>query len=118
MKKEIIETDITEETINHGEDSTTYTLKELRDFIDRVEKKGATHIHISTSMECNYGDWSCWTDLTSTQERLETDEEFNRRLQIQESAKREKKIQDTLLKKQQLAKEKELFLKLKQKFEK
>ena len=117
MKQEIRKI-ITNKSIDNDYEfaSNEYTIDEAIAFLTIEKEKGATHVSIggSTSYDSGYISVS----IETRAKREETDEEYNRRLQLEESARKEKEIQESLLLKRREAEEKATYLKLKQKFEK
>jgi hypothetical protein len=108
MEKEIIETEISEQTLLSGywEESDQTEIDDFIKMIKEQKKKGATHVSISTSVNQEWDVISFTTKISFEIIREETDEELNLRIK-QEQEERQKE-----------AEEKALFLKLKQKFEK
>jgi len=120
MEKEIIETEISEQTLLSGywEESDQTEIDDFIKMIKEQKKKGATHVSISTSVNQEWDVISFTTKISFEIIREETDEELNLRIK-QEQEERQRLIdQKEFDKRQKEAEEKALFLKLKQKFEK
>lgn len=60
-------------------------IKRLREELDRLEKKGATHIEIKPY---SYYDSAC-VDIHAYANRIETDEEFKERIEKEQARKKE-----------------------------
>jgi hypothetical protein len=123
MEKLQIETEITDETIfeGYGEDnseSRTYAIDVLIKYLNDEKSKGANRVTIQTNARESYGSHSFYTHLITTNVREETDEEINLRIKQEQEENQRALEHESYLKQQQEAKEKQLFLKLKQKFEK
>ena len=120
MEKQEIIKEISNENVLSGydEDSTIIEIDKAIEFLNNKKVEGATHLILSVSTDTNYGTVSFRANVETIQERLETDQEYKRRLYLEEETRIERERQEALILKRKEAEEKATYLKLKQKFEK
>lgn len=112
-EKIFVSTVISDDQVVHDDcllgNTITLPIKHLSDFIQENQKRGATHLVVK--LEMGYDRELYSAKIYSEKQELETDEQFDRRISLENDARQERlKYQEKV--------ERDQYEKLKQKFDK